>query len=121
MDLKAFAVLLNETSDMSEIMPVIIYFKYAFNRQPYVILGNYFILSAAVVMYTMITSAMGIYNLHAYHLLAMIAVVFLYSFYAKIIYNTRPRIWVISILILLSVFNILFNESIYQFNSVGWT
>src|SRR5260221_4395434 len=121
MDLKFFTLLAGGTSDISELIPVIIYLKYVFKKQPYMILGNYFILSASIKVLTLVTALMIIHNMPAYHLLVIIEAVFLYVFYARIIYNSQPQIWIIAILILLNVLNSLFYESIYQFNSVGWT
>ncbi len=121
MNLEAFAILVSNASEISELIPCLIYFRFAFNRQPYKILGYYFVLSAAIKIYTLITAEMKIHNMPAYHLLAIIEAVLLYSFYARIIYNTGPRLWVIIILILASLLDSFFIESIYQFNSIGWT
>jgi|GEM_PF-2716209 hypothetical protein len=121
MDLKTFTFFVSNLSDVTELIPALLFLKYAFNRQPYIMLGYYLIISASVKIFTVITAVMGIHNMPAFHLLVMIEVVFLYSFYARIIYGSPPRAWVISILILLSLLNSLFSENIYQFNSMAWT
>src|SRR5689334_15031618 len=121
MDLKAFAISVSVVSEIGELIPLMIYLRCALNQQPYKILGYYFMLSAPIKLFTTITMLNHTYNLWVYHLLVIVEAVFLYSFYMRIIYNSKPRAWVIAVMVMVNALNTLFVESIDQFNSLAWT
>jgi len=121
MDLEFFNLIVSYLSEITELIPCIVYLKFTYNKPPYNFLGYYFILNASIKTGTVISAAMASTTCLHIILLAIIEVVFLYSFYAKIIYNSRPHGLVILVLILLSVVNSVFIENINHFNSIGWT
>jgi len=90
MDLEFFNLIVSYLSEITELIPCIVYLKFTYNKPPYNFLGYYFILNASIKTGTVISAAMGIHNMPAYHLLAIIEVVFLYSFYARL-FTIRDR------------------------------
>jgi magnesium-transporting ATPase (P-type) len=121
MDLGSFNIWVSSVSDITALLPVILCVFFVPRQQPYTWLSWYFYLSGFIMIITLITSEMGIFNMPAYHLLAAVEVILLYAFYAVITHSNGPRAWVIGTLVVLFILNSFFIEPIDQFNSFAWT
>jgi hypothetical protein len=120
-DLESVAIFVSNFSETSELVPCFIFIRYLTHNPTYRILGFYFLFSAIIKIYTLITAELHIHNMPAFHFLALLEVLFLYTFYNRITFQTGPSIFVIIILVVASILDSFFIESIYQFNSIGWT
>lgn len=121
MDLESFNIWVSSISDVTALFPVILCLFVVPRKHPFIILSWYFYLSGFIMIGTLITSEMGIFNMPAYHLLAAVEVILLYEFYARITYSKGPRRWVTVLLVILFLFNSVFIEPLEQFNSFAWT
>lgn len=121
MDLESFNYWVSSISDITALLPVVLCLVVVPRRQPYLLLSWYFYLSGIIMIGTLITSEMGIFNMPAYHLLAAVEVILLYFFYAQITFSKGPSGWVTFLLAALFLFNSLFIEPLDQFNSFAWT
>jgi hypothetical protein len=121
MDLGSFAIWISNVSETSELVPCMVFYIHSKWAIQYRIIGFYFTVSACLKIFTLVTAELGIHNMPVFHLLALFELLFLYSFYNRIVFSSNPKFLMIILLILLNVLNSVFVESIFQFNSFGWT
>ena len=122
MDLESLQHLGLTDSDVTALFPVILCFCGA-RKHPFYNTELVLHLSGFIMIGTLITSEMGIFNMPAYHLLAAVEVILLYEFYARITsYSKRggPRRWVTVLLVILFI-QPVFIEPLEQFNSFART
>jgi hypothetical protein len=111
---------ISSISDVSEILPVIIWILFAKKQRPYLFLGVFFILCFLIKVYTLITAEMHQNNMPAFHLLALLEVLTVYSFYCQLIYGKTFKLGIIA-LIFFHIANSIFFQNIWTFNSACWT
>ena len=107
-------------SDISEFLPLFAWLLYAGDRKPYNILGYFFLVSAFIKLFTLITAEFFINNMPAFHFLAAIEIIMLFCFYSLLTFGKVSYPGIILLLILNAV-NTLFIQDIFTFNSLAWT
>jgi hypothetical protein len=88
-------------------------------REIYILLV-YFIVSILIFGYSNYLADKGINNLFLYHLFSIIELIFLLSYFKKVIVNKTIQVaikWSIFLFLLFSIINILFLENIQTLNS----
>ena len=111
---------ISDLSDVSEITPFVAWFAFGSRELPYKVLGIFFLISGSTKIYTLITAVMHIHNLPAYHVLAFLEIIFVYSFYRLL--STKKLDFVgISGLFVLYLANTGIQNINNTFNSNTWT
>ncbi|MCZ4245108.1 hypothetical protein [Pedobacter punctiformis] len=87
---------------------------------PYTLMGIFFMISAPLKLFTLITAELYINNMPVFHLLAFVEISMVYCFYCYLI-QQRINYWGILVLLVFNGLNTLFIQSIYGFNSLAWT
>ncbi|HLZ16856.1 MAG TPA: hypothetical protein VKQ08_07440 [Cyclobacteriaceae bacterium] len=120
MSFKEINILVSNISETSELFPFCLAF-FLVKKPPYNLLGWFFFISAPIKILSMVTAMYVMNNMVLFHVLAVVEVVLLYLFYDRIIFNRPPNWYLVALLILVNLLNSLFNENIFQFNSIGWS
>lgn len=120
MDFTVITFAVSDISDLSEMLPALVWLLFLEKKQPYNILGCFFSISAVLKLLTLVMAELHINNMIVYHALACLEICFLYIFYNKILFNKLYPSGLI-ILIVFNITNSLFVEPLTQFNSIGWT
>lgn len=117
---KDIAFTLSSLSDVSEILPLIIWFYLGIRKMPYQILGALLMLSFCIKLYSLITAELNINNMPAFHLLALVEIGLISSFYSYLISGKLylAGLWLV---VTVNVLNTIFIQSIWTFNSIAWT
>jgi len=109
-----------DVSDVSDVLPLIVWVLFAKKQGPYLIHGVFFCAFFLINACTLITAEFDYNNLPAYHLLALLQIMAVYIFYCQL---ANQRINKLGMIILLSfhIANAIFYQSIWTFNSLTWT
>lgn len=110
----------SSTSDLSDFLPLSVWLLFARKNRTYLILGIYFLLAAFIKLFTFVTAEYHIHNMPAYHLLAVVEITMIFSFYSQLIFK-RVYIWTVIFLLLFSLADSVFLEPCTTFNSISWT
>lgn len=116
---KDFSYALSDLSDISEILPFIIWLLFAKKKMPFIILGVFFAVSGAIKIFTLVTAEVVINNMPAYHLLAFVEIMAFYCFYSVLIFK-RVNPIIITVIFLLYAANTYYIQSLFTFNSLAW-
>lgn len=111
---------ISDTSDVSEILPFIIWAAFTRKRPPFNILGIFFFLSGTIKLFTLVTAIYKIHNLPAYHFLAFLEIGFVYSYYQRLA-KKKIHPMVIMLLFLVYAANCFLQNINDTFNSNTWT
>jgi hypothetical protein len=123
MDIREINKLVSDVSEISEIIPLVVALYCARKKPPYNILVWLFCLSAPLKIISMITGRLGIYNMPLFHILALVEVTLLYSFFSVIIAGRIQWVGLV-LLIVFSVVDSLYLEPIInvsKFNYITWS
>jgi hypothetical protein len=120
MDFKALAFKLSDISDISELLPVLIILSLK-NKNQFKVLGIFFAISSCLKLFTLITAIKSINNMPAFHLLAIVEVCFLFTFYNQVSFRSPRYATVLISLILLNLLNSIVIQGPFQFNSYAWS
>ncbi len=107
-------------SDISEIIPFLIWAVWGAKNRPYRTLGLFFLLSGIIKLGTLITAIMYVHNMPAYHLLAFLEIAFVWSYYRQLKGKKPPYIGLFFVLLLFWA-NIFLQNINTTFNSNTWT
>lgn len=119
-ELKDIAFFISSTSDVSEVLPSLFYIVFSNKKSPYSLLGTFFLVSASIKIFTLITAELYIHNMPAYHLLAAVEIVSVYCFYNLLVLKKVFYQGVVALLAI-QVVNSVFFQDIWAFNSIAWT
>lgn len=119
-ELKDIAFLISSTSDVSEVLPALFYLGFAQKKKPFSILGVFFVVSAIIKVFTLVTAELSIHNMPAYHLLAAIEIISVYCFYNLLVLK-KIFFQGVAALFLIQVVNTAFFQEMWSFNSIAWT
>jgi hypothetical protein len=111
---------ISSVSDVSEALPLTVWLVFAKKKNPYFLLGIFFFVFFIVKVYTLVTAELHENNMPAYHLLALLEIVAVYTFYCQVLYRKVYK-WGIVFLAALHIANALFFQNIHIFNSLTWT
>lgn len=111
---------ISSISDVSEILPLTLWFFIAAKNKPFRYLGAFFTISFLLKMYSLVTAIFWINNMPAFHLLALLEITLVYCFYSALMIG-RIYFPVLAVLILANVANTVFIQSVFTFNSLAWT
>ena len=110
----------SDISDISEILPALIWLRWGNHSRPYLILGLFFLFSGIIRLITLITAIQNIHNMPLYHLLAYMEVISVYIFYQQVA-DKKPSVFIITGLFLIYAGNTFLQDIYLQFNSNTWT
>ncbi|MES2651070.1 MAG: hypothetical protein V4663_04985 [Bacteroidota bacterium] len=114
----SFAV--SNISDISEIMPALIWLRWGNHNKPYLLLGLFFLFSGIIKLIALFTAIQNIPNMPLYHLLAYMEVISVYIFYRQV-NEKKPNPFFIATLFLIYAVNTFFQDIYLHFNSNTWT
>ena len=119
-DLRDTIFFISSVSDVSEILPLMVWIFFAQKKMPYRLLGILFVISSTLKIYSLITAELHINNMAAFHLLALVEIVLVYCFYNQLIFKKIHLSGLIAIA-LANILNSIFFQDIHSFNSLAWT
>ena len=120
MPLKEISIIISDISDTSELLPLILLLLCASYEKKYNLLKTYFFLTSVLKIYALVTSRLGINNMHAYHILSIVELVFMYCFYS-IVLNKKNFFYVgLLVLLIFNIYNTLKFNKVDEFNNVAW-
>lgn len=119
-NLTAISYFTSTASDLSEFIPLFTWIMLIREAKPYTLLGVYFLISAFIKLFTLITAELYINNMPAFHVLACVEIMMLFSFFSMITYKKISVRW-LALLFIINAGNTLFFQSIFTFNSIAWT
>jgi hypothetical protein len=111
---------ISSVSDVSEVLPLIVWMTFGKKKSPYFLLGIFFFVFFIVKFYTLVTAELHKNNMPAFHVLALLEIMAVYIFYSQVLYQKVFK-WGIVGLVVLHIGNALLFQNIWTFNSLAWT
>jgi hypothetical protein len=112
-------LIVSETSDLSEAVPMTAWLIFARKKEHYNILGIFLVTSAILKFASVITAKTGHNNMLLYHFLGMNEIVIVYCFYNRLLFK-KIYGWGAVLLFAANVYYMLHLKKQTDFNSYAW-
>jgi len=116
----SIAYRVSDISDIAEILPFFFWLRSKDRREPFLILAMYFLSSGTLSLYGLLTAKAFIYNMHLYHIWAVIQAICIYMFYRSL-WGKTFNFWFVLSVFVVYLSSSLWFQKIDSMNSLCWT